>query len=185
MVRRLALALAIAAAGCVSRPVDLRARIADDVTLTLPTPPAYPDTRTIVQIGHAQYGERQAAFEAILSLAPERTEIVITMLGGPRLTTVTWTASGVHEQRTPLAPANVPVENILADIFVAEWPAAAVAAALPSGVELNVTADGAREIRRGDALIVSVTHDAADPSRMMVRNLVLGYEVSIVDQRQD
>jgi hypothetical protein len=165
-------------------PANLHARIANDVTLTLPAPPAYPEAATIVQTGHAQYGERQAVFEAVLSLSPDDVQIVITMLGGPRLATVTWTDHGVRARRTPLAPPNVPIENILADIFVTEWPAEIVSASLPAGVTLDVGADGARAIKRGDEVIVSVTPDAANPARKVIHNLALGYQVSIVDQRQ-
>src|SRR5262249_49909463 len=119
MARALILSLLALAAGCASSDDGaLRAHIAEDIVLTLPTPPAYPDTRTVVQTGQARYGERQAAFDAVLSLAPDRVEIVLTMPAGPRLATIVWDEGGVRQDRSVLAPEGVPVENILADLFV-------------------------------------------------------------------
>jgi hypothetical protein len=167
-----------------SSPSDegLRAFIADDVMLELPTPPGYPEERTIVQTGRAQFGERNAAFEAVLQLGPERTEIVLMMPAGPRLSTIVWDATGVHEDRAPFVPDGMPVENILADIFVTVWPEDMVAGTLPEGVTLEVGADGARTIRRGDEIILTIGPDPADPSRFVVRNEALGYEVAMVRQ---
>jgi hypothetical protein len=200
----LILPLAALASGCVSIPdvltpswlpfvgdknadadEGLRARIAEDVSLVLPTPPGYPEERTIVQSGRAQFGERRAAFEAVLALGPERTEIVLMMPAGPRLSTIVWDASGVHEERAPFVPDGLPVENILADIFVTVWPEGAVAGVLPSDVTLDVAADGARTIRRGDEVILTVGPDPADPARFVVRNAALGYEVTLVRQEDE
>jgi hypothetical protein len=167
------------------RPDGPTAHIAEDVALTLPTPPGYPETRTIVQTGRARYGERQAAFEAVLSLAPDRTEIVLTMLAGPRLATIVWDGDGVHEDRSVFAPPGVPVENILADIFVAVWPEEAVAESLPEGVSLVVDEHGGRTIERDGQVILAVAQDEADAARTLVRNDAFGYEVAIVSQSLD
>ncbi len=160
----------------------LRAFIADDVMLELPTPPGYPEERTIVQTGRAQFGERNAAFEAVLQLGPERTEIVLMMPSGPRLSTIVWDATGVHEDRAPFVPDSMPVENILADIFITAWPEDMVAGTLPEGVTLEVGADGARTIHRGGEIILSIGPDPADPSRFVVRNEAIGYEVAMTRQ---
>lgn len=201
MVRKLALAFAALASGCASLPQlptlplihrdevvatpSLQARIAEGVVLTLPQPPNYPDTRTIVQSGRAQYADHQGAFDAVLSLSPEHVEIVLAMAVGPRLATINWDSEGVREERALYAPNNVPVENILADIFMSVWPANAVAEALPDGLALTVAEDGARTVRRGEEVIVEITTDPANPARTMVRNAALGYEVSLFSQSQD
>lgn len=166
-------------------PEGLRAEIADDLTLVLPTPPGYPEERTIIQTGRAQFGERRAAFEAVLALGAERTEIVLMMPAGPRLSTIVWDATGVHEDRAPFVPDSLPVENILADIFVTVWPEASVAGTLPEGVTMDVAADGGRTIRRGDQIILTVGPDAADPSRFVVRNEAIGYEVVMTRQEEE
>lgn len=187
------------ASGCASLPTGallhrheaiaassgVQARIAADAVLTLPAPPNYPGVRTIVQSGRAHYGDRDGAFDAVLSLSPERVEIVLAMAAGPRLATIDWDAHGVREERAVFAPDNVPVANILADIFVSTWPADAVAEALPEGLKLRVSEDGGRVISRGAETIVDITPDPAQPGRIVVRNAALGYQVTLITQSQD
>lgn len=187
MVRRLILIAAVLTAACSfgsdrSEDGRVRAHIAEDVVLTLPSPPAYPETRTLRQIVRARYGERDAAFESVVSLSPETATVIITMIGGPRVGTLTWDHTGVHEERTVLAPGGVPVENILADIFLTLWPTEAVAQALPEGVEVIDGGNGARIVRRGDEVIVEIATDPTDPARTLVKNFALGYEVAITSQ---
>lgn len=187
MVRGLILGAAALAASCATAPdaAPPQAMIAEDVVLTLPAPPGYPETRSLMQTVRARYGERDAAFEAVVSLAPEQVEIVLTVLGGPRLATIHWDGEGVREERSPLAPEGVPTENILADLFLATWPADAVTAALPAGVTLVSAADGGRSIRRGKVVLVDIVPDPADAARRVVRNRAFGYEVTIVSRDLD
>ncbi len=184
MVRTLVLALAALLASCGSSPdaEPARALIAPDVALTLPTPPAYPETRTIMQTARAKYGPTEAAFEAVVSLSPERAEIVIAILGGPRLATISWDESGVQEERAPIAPPQVPTANILSDLFVALWPLEAVAAALPEGVTVTEGEGGVRTISQGGVALMTVTPDATNAARSVVRNEAFGYEVRVVSQ---
>lgn len=186
MDQRLILAFAVAVGAC-SRPEPaddgrLRAHIAEDVALVLPSPPGYPETRTMTQVVRARYGAQGAVFESVLSLSPDEVTIIITVLGGPRVATLTWNEDGVREDRTLLAPAGVPVENILADLFLVVWPDEAVAEALPEGVVLVRGENGVRLLQKDGETIVEVTADAADPSRAVVRNLAFGYEVAITTQ---
>lgn len=196
--RRLVIALAVAASGCaltgrdrdplptpIAENSGMQVQIAQGVMLTLPEPPNYPETRTIVQTGRAQYGDTRGAFDAVLSLSPERVEIVLAMVGGPRLVTIDWDEAGVREERAVFAPDSIPVENILADIFMATWPADAVTAALPDGVGLTVGDDGARTIRRGDDVLIEIACDPANAARTVVRNASLGYEVTLITQSQE
>jgi hypothetical protein len=187
VVRGLVLLLALLAAACSfgAKPSPdgrVRAHIAEDVEIALPSPPSFPETRTLHQIVRAQYGERSAAFESVVSLSPETVSIVITAIGGPRVATITWDASGVQEERTVLAPGGVPVENILADMFLSIWPEDAVRAALPEGVELAMDEDGGRALRRGEESIVEIMRDPANASRTVVKNHAFGYEVAITSQ---
>lgn len=184
MVRALIFALCALAASCATRPPPalLQAHIAPDVALTLPLPPAYPETRVVQQIGQGRYGEHESAFEAVLSLSPERVEIVLIMIGGPRLATVTWDEAGVREERSVFAPDSVPVQNILADVFVSLWPLEAVAASLPPGVTITESEAGQRTIWRDKQVLVSVVPDASEPTGVVVTNAQFGYEVSIVSQ---
>ena len=184
--RTLILASIALASACASAPNHApRAHISEDFDLSLPLPPGYPQTSTIAQTVRARYGMLQAVFEAVLSLSPERVDIVVTAAGGPRLATIHWDESGVREERTLLAPEGVPVENLLADLFVSLWPIEAVAAALPAGVDLSVGENGARTLSAGGVAIMEVRREPGDTERVLVRNHALGYEISIVSQALD
>lgn len=170
-------------AACAHRGDDRpRARIGEHTSLILPTPPGYPETKTLVQSGRAHYGALTGAFDAIVDLSPERVQIVVTAAAGPRLATITWDRHGVDVDRTMLAPPGVPVENILSDMFISLWPADAVATSLPRGVELSVDADGGRTLRRGHDVLMEVRPDPTDATRAIVRNHAFGYEITVVSQ---
>ncbi len=173
--------LCLALGACASAPDEgPRAHIAKDLALTLPTPPGYPETRTIAQTLRARYGLLSAAFESVVSLSPHAVEIVVTAAFGPRLATITWDKAGVREERTLLAPEGVPVENILADMFISLWPPEAVIAALPEGVELTVAEDGTRTLSAAGEPIMEVRRESE--MRVTTRNFALGYEITIVSQ---
>jgi hypothetical protein len=171
--------VAACAHGADNRP---RAEIGDHTSLILPTPPGYPETKTLVQSGRAHYGALSGAFDAVVDLSPERVQIVVTAAAGPRLATITWDQSGVDIDRTMLAPPGVPVENILSDMFISLWPPEAVTASLPRGVSLSLDEDGGRTLRRGDEVLTEVRPDPTDPSRAIVRNHAFGYEITVVSQ---
>jgi hypothetical protein len=158
------------------------AHISRTVILSLPVPPRYPETTTILHAVHGRYGDRDVAIEAALALSPERVNIVITAAGGPRLATIRWDRKGLHHDRTLWAPVGIPVENIVADIFLATWPVEQVAKALPSGCEL-LAPDATRKITCEGKAIVEI---APSPSgATIVRNLAFGYELTIVSRVLD
>lgn len=157
------------------------ARISETTRITLPRPPDYPQTRNLLQTIRVQYADKRAAFEAALSLSRDVVEIVVTAPSGPRLATITWTSTGIKEDRTLLAPEGIPVENILADVFILLWPRAALIAALPSDAEVRDGADGSRTVSRAGTPIVEIKPDPGDRTRRTLRNLVLHYELTIVD----
>lgn len=173
--------LCLAASACASAPEQApRAHIADGLALTLPLPPGYPETRTLAQTARARYGLLQAAFESVVSLSPDQVDIVVTAAIGPRLATIHWDKDGVREERTLLAPEGVPVENLLADLFVSSWPPEAVAAALPAGVELILDAEGGRALVSNGVVIMEIRRESE--TRVAIKNLAFGYEINIVSR---
>lgn len=157
------------------------ARISETTRLNLPRPPGYPQKQTVLQTIRVQYADKRAAFEAALSLAPDVVEIVVTAPSGPRLATISWTGTGITEDRTLLAPQGIPVENILADVFILLWPREAIIAALPADAQVRDGADGSRSVSRAGALLVEVKTDPSDRTRRTLRNLAFKYELTIVD----
>jgi Protein of unknown function (DUF3261) len=179
--RALMLCLAASAAACASAPEQgPRARIAEGLELTLPAPPGYPGHRTLSQTARARYGLLTGAFQSVVSLSPTQVDIVVTAAIGPRIATIRWDKSGVHEERTMLAPQGVPVENMLADLFIAHWPPEAIVAALPDGVELSVDETGGRTLSADGIVIMEVRRESE--TRTIIRNAALGYEISIISQ---
>ncbi|HVZ99883.1 MAG TPA: DUF3261 domain-containing protein [Caulobacterales bacterium] len=182
--RRLILATAALASACATKPATApvtTAHIAPDVALTLPTPPGYPQARTLHQIVRGRFAERSGVVEALLSLSPERVDIVLTAVSGPRLATLTWDERGVREDRTLLGGDQIPAQNILSDIFVSLWPEAAVRASLPADAALE--ADGpSRAITHGGAVVLEMAPDPEHADRLIVRNHALGYELTIITQ---
>jgi len=163
-------------------PGGPRANIAHDITVELPVAPGYPEARVYAQVLRARYGWRSATLETVLSLSPEQVEIVLTVPGGPRVATVRWSESGIVAERTVFTPPDLAPENMMADIFIAFWPEAMVRQILPEGVTLDVSADGARRVRRGAEIILAITPDPENPQRLSVRNEGLNYELTIDSQ---
>lgn len=183
----LSFALAFALAACLGGkpepgPAGPRANIARDVTIELPLLPGYPEARVYSQVLRARYGWRSATLETVLTLGPEAVEIVLTVPSGPRVATVRWNEGGVGVDRTVFTPPDLAPENMMADIFIAFWPEHMVREALPAGVRLYVADDGARSVRRGDDVILTITPDAENPQRLNVRNETLNYELTIDSQ---
>ncbi len=186
----LSLALALALAACNGArpepgPAGPRANIARDITVELPVLPGYPEARTYSQVLRARYGWRSATLETVLSLGAEAVEIVLTVPGGPRVATVRWNEAGVSVDRTVFTPPDLAPENMMADIFIAFWPERMVREILPEGVVLDVADDGARTIRRGDAVILTISPDAENTQRLVVRNEGLNYELTIDSQAME
>lgn len=172
---------ALAAGACAHAPApQLRAHITPEAELTLPLPPAYPNERVIQQSVEAHYGERHAAFEAIVSLAPDAVDIVVTAAGGPRLATIHWTNDGVSAERALLAPGEIPAENILSDIFISLWPEAAVRHALPDDCVLETGEGPARSVSCGGQDVMAISPDPERDGAVIVRNNAFGYELHIV-----
>lgn len=191
MVRQLILALAaLTLAACNGErpepgPGGPRANIATDVTVELPVLPGYPETVTYSQVLRARYGWRSATLETVLSLAPETVEAVLTVPGGPRVATVRWNAEGVTVDRTVFTPPDLAPENMMADLFIAYWPEEKVREILPSGVVLDVAADGVRTVRRDDVVILTITPDPENPQRINIKNELLNYDLTIDSQAME
>ncbi|MET0182280.1 MAG: DUF3261 domain-containing protein [Caulobacterales bacterium] len=187
--------LALAMTGCASVPSIpappflngnndgvREAHLSDDIAVRLPMPPAYPETRVLMQTVRAQYGDQRQAFEALLSLSPDEVEIVVTAASGPRLSTIRWDRAGVHEDRTLLVPQGMPVENILGDLFVTLWPRDAVAHALPDGVEVREETGGGRTILAANTPLIEVRPVEGHEDQETVRNFARNYVLTITSR---
>ncbi len=195
--RRLSLALVgaiavagLALAGCAGLPDTARtppgvAVIGRGASLVLPTPPGFPERKSLTQAVIADTHGRRMAFDAVLDLSPETVEVAVAAPSGPRLAGIAWTAAGVTPLDSKAAPKGLRSENLLADIFMTLWPRAAVAAALRPAGEVRDLPDGAgRTVLVGGVPRVEIrtVKDADGGARTTVRNLDFGYTLTLIGQ---
>ncbi len=152
--------------------------IGREIILSLPTPPGYPETVSLFQTATGRKDDRKVAFQAALELSPERVDVVILAPAGPRVLSIAWTAAGVVEDRSLIAPEGLTGLNILGDIFVALWPIEAVQAALPAGTTASEEG-GVRRIASGGRVVLEVVEGPPGALRQTLRNLDFGYEMTI------
>jgi hypothetical protein len=152
--------------------------------LRLPATPGYPGAVAAFQTIHVVRGDQTGDVQALVELSAPQLVMVLTQPLGPRLATIAWTADGIDIERAPGAPAAaVQPEDVLADLVLAFWPEAAVRENLRDGLALVVQSDR-RLVMRGDALLIEVERNDADPWNGTVRldNRLVGYQLTIVSQ---
>lgn len=176
----------MAMVGCAARPhagmpepLGTSVQIAPGASLELPLPPGYPQARTLHQLIRAQYGARRGVFEAVVSLAPRRVDVLLIAPGGPRLASLAWDEKAITRERAGMFASAAPPENILGDLFLCFWPRASVQSSLPAGLEVVDGANGARTITRGGEPIIEISTDPSDAQVLHLRNLAFGYQLRI------
>jgi len=102
--------------------------------------------------GHAQ------ALDVMLEADDRRVRLAVLAMGqvAARLE---WDGVTLDESRAPWWPPQVSGARILSDLQLAEWPAAAVRAALPAGWRLDEVGD-VRTLSQGAEVVTTVTRRA-------------------------
>lgn len=159
--------------------LDRHVQITHDASLNLPSPPGYPEARTLTQLVRAQYGARRAVFEAGLTLSPDRVDLVITAPSGPRLARISWDKDAITETRAKGPFLAAPGANMLGDIFLCFWPLEAVAAALDPGLEIVDGPDGQRSISQNGKPIIEISRAPDTPRITHLHNLAFDYQLMI------
>ncbi|MBI1359093.1 MAG: DUF3261 domain-containing protein [Alphaproteobacteria bacterium] len=180
-----AVCLLLLAACTTVRPVDGETTpLGKGLDMRLPAAPGYPGHFAASQTVVGNYGERKGAFQAVLDLGPDRAQVVLTAVSGPRILGITWTSAGIVEDRTPLAPEGLKGINVLGDIFVSLWPVEAVQRAMPDGVTVSVEGN-VRRVKTADRVVeeIETTEDDGATMRQELRNLDLGYRLTIVTEK--
>ncbi|MBX3479403.1 MAG: DUF3261 domain-containing protein [Caulobacter sp.] len=187
-----ALCLGATLAGCATAPsgppppAGIAAVARGQTWLTLPRPPGYPREREMAQSIVASYGPRKTAFDALVSLSPERVTVIVTAPAGPRVAQIDWTASGVATRTDGPTPPGFRAENVLADMVMAEWPKAALETALGGRLAVWDYPDGRRKLVRDDKeLVVEITPPVADADgavRRTLTNYDFDYSLTIVSR---
>lgn len=120
------LAVLLALAGCASAP-PAPARL----NLKL-TPSSLGASISLQQHISVERGGRIDELDAALEVDPEQLSLVGLALG-QRVLTLHYDGSRLTSWRHPMLPAQVRGEDVLEDIQLTYWPAAAIAQALPTG----------------------------------------------------
>ncbi|TXH37791.1 MAG: DUF3261 domain-containing protein [Rhodospirillaceae bacterium] len=179
------LALVVILGGCsttASRD-DTSAFLAPHLRLDLPRPAEMGRSIEAVQMLTAHHDGKTYAFEAHLSITPERVLLVGVDGMGQRIMTVTWRDSSVTVESSPHLPKEFQPGAMLADIAVLYWPetlmrktlAAAGATLTVDEKSRSVTADG-KEILHAD-----YRSGSAQPwtGGLQYRNLAWGYDIDV------
>lgn len=186
------LLVAVALTGCMTGPPagppppsGVAAVARDKVYLTLPTPPAYPGEKEMAQSIVAAYGPRKAAFDALVSLSPQKVTIIVTAPAGPRVAQIDWDDTGVHTKTDGAPPPGFRGENVLADLVMTSWPKPALEKALGGRLEVWDYPNGHRKLVRGKALVVDIppaVRDADGSTKRTLTNHDFGYTLTIVSR---
>lgn len=117
------------------------------------SPASFGQALNLQQQVHVEAQGRTVEFDAVLDIAPDAVTLVGLTLG-QRMLTLRYDGATLSEQRHAALPAEVRGADILSDVQLALWPAAAVRAALPAGWTL--TDEGQRRTLSHDAQDVAV-----------------------------
>jgi hypothetical protein len=123
------------------------------------------------------------AFDALVSLSPEKVTIIVTAPAGPRVAQIDWDADGVRTKTDGPPPPGFRGENVLADMVMTHWPKAALEEALAGRLEVWDYPDGHRKLVRGRELVVDIPPPARDADGTIKRTLTnrdFGYSLTIV-----
>jgi hypothetical protein len=171
-----------ALAGCATPPLPEReVQIAPDLRLTVPLPRELGYSVSVEQMVTARYRGDAQTFEAHLAISPDRLTLIGLDPLGRRLFTLTETPTAI--EAAPPLPEGLKVGNVLADIAIVYWPAAAVQRGLhPSSAEIRADEHG-RSILLDGREIIRVEYDAPAngswPGVAHYRNLALGYALDL------
>lgn len=152
--------------------------------MPLLAPATLGSTRSVEQILHAAYGEREATLQCIVQIDGAHLRVVGVTALGQRVFTIEHDGTSIRAERSPFAPEQLRPEAILADIQLAYWPLAVLQAAAPPGTRVVEPRAGQRRLLRDGALIAEVHYADADPwnGRLWLVNAEHGYSLDIRSQ---
>jgi hypothetical protein len=183
--RLLLLVMLLLPAGCATRygASPGSTAIAPGLDLAIPSGGELGYSVEATQLITAHFRNQVQVFQAYVSVSPEKITVIALDPFGGRALTVTATDNGIHTELSPIVPAQLRPGNILADIAIVYWPAAALRRGL-AGTSASLYDDqGERTISVDGREIVHVTYDGPHenswPRAARLRNLAYGYELDL------
>lgn len=172
VLRLAAVALLLLVAACASQLP--RARVA--LPLLHLAPAALERPLALQQRLEFVFGQQRRELDALLEADAREVRLAVQALGRSGVTLV-WDGKTLQQTRADWLPAAVRGERVLDDLQFVFWPLAAIRAALPAGWSVEETAQGVRELRRGDEVWLRVTHPQSDTVEL--DNLAEGYRLRV------
>jgi hypothetical protein len=185
MRRWLPLALLLACSACAARYAASpgSSTIAPGLQFAMPTSRELGYSVETTQLITAHFRDQVKVFQAYISVTPEKTTVIALDPFGGRALTVTATDDAIHTEAAPIVPAALRSENILADIAIVYWPAAAVrrglagtSATLYDDDRERVISDHGREVVR---VAYGGPHEQTWTKVAHLRNIAFGYELDL------
>lgn len=187
MISSAVLLLLVTSCASVAPTESLRARagsvdIGDGVSLTFPVRPSYPAMARFSQLITTEHDGRSVRVQSDLELGPERVTAVFSLLGGPPVLTIYWTAGVMDVTSDNSVPVGLDGRRILADIVLANWPASIVQKHLSRGARL-VMKPGRRIVSSGARTIIEIDiSDTGDRKIFRLHNHAQGYALIVMSK---
>ncbi|MFL6671930.1 MAG: DUF3261 domain-containing protein [Massilia sp.] len=171
--RAVALLAALAVAGCGANPpapARLGLRLA---------PSALGETVSVEQHLKVERGGRIDELDAALEVDPAQLDLV-GLAFGQRVLSLHYDGKELASWRHPMLPAQVRAEDVLEDLQLTLWPAAAIAQALPPGWRIE-DQGLQRALYLDGALVASVTYSGLPrwSGTVVLHNLRYDYRLTI------
>jgi hypothetical protein len=161
----------------------VEAQIAPDLRFEVPAPRELGYGVNVVQLVTARYGGEAQVFEAHLAVAPERLTMIAFDAFGRRAFTLSSDGDRMTLETAPGLPQGLNAANILADVAIVYWPAAAVRHALDGSAAVLQTGERWRAILADGREIIRVSYDAPPGTGWAgaahYRNNAFGYELDL------
>jgi hypothetical protein len=158
-------------------------RIAPGLEFSIPTGRELGYSIEVTQLITAHYGDRVQVFQAYVGVSPEKITLIALDPFGNRALTVTATNDGIHTEAAPIVPTMLHAENILADLTIVYWPAAAIRRRLVGTPASLYDDQGERKIEVDGREVVNVVyespHEDSWAKRAHLHNIAYGYELDL------
>ncbi len=179
------IAMMISAAGCAARYLASpgSTTIAPGLQFAIPTGRELGYSIETTQLITAHVRDQVQVFQAYVGVTPDKITIVAFDPFGGRALTVAATDDGIHTEVPSMVPAVLRPGNILADLAIVYWPAAAVRRGLAGSSATLYDSTSERTITDNGREIVHVSyggpHENTWTKVAHLRNFAFGYGLDL------
>ncbi|MHB8381505.1 MAG: DUF3261 domain-containing protein [Candidatus Binataceae bacterium] len=157
--------------------------IAPGLELAVPTGRQLGYSAEATQLITAHFRGKVQVFQAYVSVTPKKIIMIALDPFGGRALTITATDDAIHTEAAPIVPSALRSGNILADLAIVHWPAAALRRGL-AGTPASLYDDQSeRTISLDGHVVVRVRYDGPHqdvwPKFAHLHNIAYGYELDL------